>query len=136
RPTTGLRAVVAAGPQVVVAAAHAVDHRNPVAQGHSSCIANIADTVGRHLSLPAAQLEDLRTAAFLHDVGHLKLATDADHFEAPGHAEVGEKIVREANFSDTVALAVRHHNDRRDGGCAADALFADNLQLDSRMTTC
>jgi len=122
-----------AGPQVVVAAAHAVDRRNPVAQGHSSRIANIADTIGRHLSLPAAQLEDLRTAAFVHDVGHLKLATDADHFEAPGHAEEGEKIVREANFSDTVALAVRHHHDRWDGGGAPDALVADNIPLDSRI---
>ncbi len=36
-----------AGPQVVVAAAHAVDHRNPLAQGHSSRIAAIADGIGR-----------------------------------------------------------------------------------------
>ena len=122
-----------AGPQVVVAAAHAVDHRNPVAQGHSSRMANIADTIGRRLSMPAAQLEELRTAAFLHDVGHLKLATDADHFEAPGHAAEGEKIVREANFSDRVALAVRHHHDRWDGGGVAEALVADNIPLDSRI---
>jgi HD-GYP domain-containing protein (c-di-GMP phosphodiesterase class II) len=37
-----------AGPQVMVAVAHAVDHRSPKTQGHSSRVAAIADAIGRH----------------------------------------------------------------------------------------
>jgi diguanylate cyclase (GGDEF)-like protein/putative nucleotidyltransferase with HDIG domain len=103
-----------AGPQVIVAVAHAVDHRSPVAQGHSSRIAAIADAIGRHGGVSSSDLETLRSAAFLHDVGHMTLASGGDQFEAPGHAEEGEKIVAGAQFPTEVASAVRHHHDRWD----------------------
>src|SRR6266566_4688828 len=121
-----------AGPQVVVAAAHAVDHRNPLAQGHSSRIAAIADGIGRRMNIPAGQLEDLRTAAFLHDVGHMTMP-DGEPLEAPGHAEAGEKIVRAAEFSEAVAAAVRNHHERWDGAGTPDGLAGDKIPLNSRI---
>jgi diguanylate cyclase (GGDEF)-like protein/putative nucleotidyltransferase with HDIG domain len=105
----------AAGPQVMVAAAHAVDHRSPLAQGHSSRVAWIADAVGRRSGLEPNQLEDLQTAAFLHDVGHMTLPADGQNLEAPGHAEEGAKIVAGAKFPPDVVAAVRNHHDRWDG---------------------
>jgi diguanylate cyclase (GGDEF)-like protein/putative nucleotidyltransferase with HDIG domain len=132
--TENLVALLAdAGPQVVVAAAHAVDHRNPIAQGHSSRVAAIADAVGRRANLSAGEIEDLRTAAFLHDVGHMTLAADADRFEAPGHAEEGEKLVRAAQFSEAVAAAVRNHHARWDGGGSPDGLVGDKIPVASRI---
>jgi putative nucleotidyltransferase with HDIG domain len=121
-----------AGPQVVVAAAHAVDHRNPVAQGHSSRIAAIAEGIARRMNIPAGQVEDLRTAAFLHDVGHLTMP-DGGALEAPGHAEAGEKTVRAADFSDAVAAAVRNHHERWDGTGTPDGLAGDKIPLNSRI---
>jgi putative nucleotidyltransferase with HDIG domain len=121
-----------AGPQVVVAAAHAVDHRNPIAQGHSSRIAAIVDAIGRHMSIPATDLEDLRTAAFLHDVGHLAMA-DGEAFEAPGHAEAGERVVKAAQFPEEVAAAVRHHHERWDGTGTPGGLAGDSIPIGSRI---
>ena len=121
-----------AGPQVVVAAAHAVDHRNPIAQGHSSRIAAIVDAIGRHMSIPATDLEDLRTAAFLHDVGHLAMA-DGAAFEAPGHAEAGERVVKAAQFPEEVATAVRHHHERWDGTGTPGGLAGDSIPIGSRI---
>jgi len=108
-----------AGPQVMVAVAHAVDHRNPVTQGHSSRVASIAEAIGRRSGLSSNQMEDLRTAAFLHDVGHMTLAAGGQNVEAPGHAEEGEKIVAGAKFPLDVVAAVRHHHDRWDTGPGA-----------------
>jgi diguanylate cyclase (GGDEF)-like protein len=122
-----------AGPQVVVAAAHAVDHRSPLAQGHSSRVAAIADAIGRGLSMTASELEDLGTAAFLHDVGHMTLAADGDRFEAPGHAEEGERIVKAAKFSDAVAEDVRHHHEHWDGTGTPDALAGEKIPLGARV---
>jgi diguanylate cyclase (GGDEF)-like protein len=104
-----------AGPQVMVAAAHAVDHRNPLAQGHSSRMVDIANAIGRRLGMSSAGLEDLRTASFLHDVGHMTLKVGGDEFEAPGHAEEGAVVVAGARFSPAIAEAVRHHHARWDG---------------------
>ncbi len=104
-----------AGPQIMIAVAHAVDHRNPIAQGHSSRVAAIADAVGRRSSLPSELLDKLRSAAFLHDVGHMTLVSGGEAIEAPGHAEEGEKIVAGARFPAEVVAAVRHHHERWDG---------------------
>jgi diguanylate cyclase (GGDEF)-like protein/putative nucleotidyltransferase with HDIG domain len=122
-----------AGPQVMVAVAHAVDHRSPFAQGHSSRVAAIADALGRRMSLPSNQMEDLRTAAFLHDVGHMTLAADGQNLEAHGHAEEGERIVAGAKFPIAVVAAVRHHHDRWDGGGQVDGMAGDSIPVPARI---
>jgi diguanylate cyclase (GGDEF)-like protein/putative nucleotidyltransferase with HDIG domain len=121
-----------AGPQVVVAVAHAVDHRSPLTQGHSSRIAVIADALGRHSTLPVIRLDDLRTAAFLHDVGHMTL-TAGQGFEVTGHAETGEKILRRAKFPPDVLAYVRGHHERWDGAGKPDALVGEKIPLGARI---
>jgi putative nucleotidyltransferase with HDIG domain len=116
-----------AGPQVVVAAAHAVDHRSPVTQGHSSRVTAIAEAVGRRLGLSLSSLEELRMAAFLHDVGHMALGLNANDFEMPGHAEEGERVVAAARFSPSIAAAVRHHHERWDGQGTPDGKTGEGI---------
>jgi diguanylate cyclase (GGDEF)-like protein len=122
-----------AGPQVVVAAAHAVDHRNPVAQGHSSRVTSIAGAIGLRMGLAPSKLEELRMAAFLHDVGHMTLGVDANSFEVPGHAEEGERIVAGAKFSPEIASAVRHHHERWDGQGKPDGMAGEDIPLAARI---
>lgn len=122
-----------AGPQVVVAAAHAVDHRNPMTQGHSSRVTSIAEAVGQRVGLPPGKLEELRMAAFLHDVGHMTLGGDAQSFEMPGHAEEGERIVAAAKFSPEIASVVRHHHERWDGQGTPDGAAGEQIPLAARI---
>jgi diguanylate cyclase (GGDEF)-like protein/putative nucleotidyltransferase with HDIG domain len=122
-----------AGPQVMIAVAHAVDHRSPVTQGHSSRVASIAEAIGRRSGLSSDQTEDLRTAAFLHDVGHMTLPSGGQTAEAPGHAEEGEKIVAGAKFPLAVVAAVRHHHDRWDAGGKADGLMGSDIPMLARI---
>jgi diguanylate cyclase (GGDEF)-like protein/putative nucleotidyltransferase with HDIG domain len=122
-----------AGPQVMIAVAHAVDHRSPVTQGHSSRVASIAEAIGRRSGLSSDQTEDLRTAAFLHDVGHMTLSAGGQTAEAPGHAEEGEKIVAGAKFPVAVIAAVRHHHDRWDAGGKADGLMGSDIPMLARI---
>jgi diguanylate cyclase (GGDEF)-like protein len=124
--------VAAAGSQVIVAVAHAVDHRNPVAQGHSSRVFAVADAIGRRAGISLASLEALRDAAFMHDVGHMTLPSGGDEFEAPGHCEEGERLVAGANFPAVVADAVRHHHDRWDAAGEALPVLARILALTER----
>jgi putative nucleotidyltransferase with HDIG domain len=117
----------------MVAAAHAVDHRNPLAQGHSSRVAWIAEAIGRRAGLQPNQLEDLQTAAFLHDVGHMTLAADGNTLEAPGHAADGAKIVEGATFPPDVVAAVRNHHDRWDGVDQAAGVVGDQIPILARI---
>jgi diguanylate cyclase (GGDEF)-like protein/putative nucleotidyltransferase with HDIG domain len=122
-----------AGPQVVVAAAHAVDHRSPGAQGHSSRVAAIAESIGRTLGLSGEEREDLRNAAFLHDIGHMTLGAVALELEVPGHAEAGETIVAGARFPAPVAAAVRHHHERWDGQGKPDGMAGEAIPRAARI---
>ena len=115
-----------AGPQVVVAAAHAVDHRAAAAQGHSSRVAAIAEAIARAAGLPGSDLEDLRTAAYLHDVGHMVMS-DAQDLEVPGHSEEGEKIVAGSHFPLVISAAVRHHHERWDGQGKPDGTAGEEI---------
>jgi diguanylate cyclase (GGDEF)-like protein/putative nucleotidyltransferase with HDIG domain len=117
-----------AGPQVVVAAAHAVDHRSPMTQGHSSRVAAISESLARVMGVTGPELENLRNAAFLHDIGHMTLAVDGQEPEMPGHAEEGEKIVVGAKFSEAVSAAVRQHHERWDGQGKPDALAGEDAR--------
>jgi diguanylate cyclase (GGDEF)-like protein/putative nucleotidyltransferase with HDIG domain len=121
-----------AGPQVMVAAAHAVDHRSPVTQGHSSRVVAIADAIGRRVGISYGDLEALRAAAFLHDVGHMTLAAGGDAFEAPGHCEEGERIVAGAQFPEAVVGAVRQHHTRWDADGEKAPLMARILAVSER----
>ncbi|HSP10769.1 MAG TPA: diguanylate cyclase [Candidatus Dormibacteraeota bacterium] len=116
-----------AGPQVMVAVAHAVDHRNPVAQGHSSRMATIAEAIGRRLGMSPDGLENLRASSFLHDVGHMGLKVGSEDFEAPGHAEQGAVIVGGAHFAPGIAEAVRHHHARWDGTGNSEWLAGETI---------
>ncbi len=125
--------LVAAGAQVVVAVAHAVDNRTAIPRGHSSRVAAIADAISKHSSFPPNQLENLRTAAFLHDVGHVRLDVDSQGFELPGHAEEGERIVATAKFPAEVAASVRHHHERWDGDGKPDGLAGEKIPIGARI---
>jgi diguanylate cyclase (GGDEF)-like protein len=126
------RMMADAGPQMVGAVAHAVDHRSPLTQGHSSRVVNIADAIGRRSSLPANRLEDLRTASFLHDVGHMTLSAGQE-FEVPGHAEAGEKMVHRAKFPAEVMAYIRSHHERWDGAGKPDGLAGEKIPLGARI---
>jgi len=118
-----------AGPQIMVAVAHAVDHRNPITQGHSSRVVAIAGAIGRRAGVSSSDLEALRIAAYLHDVGHMTLPSGGEAFEAPGHPEEGERIVSGAQFAPEIVAAVRHHHERWDGVGGADGAPAGTVEM-------
>jgi diguanylate cyclase (GGDEF)-like protein/putative nucleotidyltransferase with HDIG domain len=117
-----------AGPQIMVAVAHAVDHRSPITQGHSSRIVAIAGAIGRRAGVSSSDLESLRIAAYLHDVGHMTLPTGGEGFESPGHPEEGERIASGAQFAPEIVAAVRHHHERWDGVAGADGAAGGTIE--------
>ncbi len=122
-----------AGPQIMVAVAHAVDHRNPVAQGHSSRVVSVADAIARRAAFSSSGLETLRMAAYLHDVGHLMLPAGGEQFEAPGHPAEGGRIASAAQFPMDVVLSVTHHHDRWDGAGNSEGMARETIPLMARI---
>jgi len=103
----------------------ALDSRDIINGGHSARVAALACDVGSTLGLSTKQLQELRIAAMLHDVGKIGISesilgkpgrlTDQEFFLVRQHPEIGAKIVMGVESLRPVADAIRQHHERFDG---------------------
>src|SRR5260370_37958967 len=100
--------------------ADVVDLKSPYFHGHSSGVALLAEEAGRHMGRPDAELDALRLAGLLHDLGRVGVPTNL--WEKPGPLSMGEWervrlhpyhteriLVRSAVLSPLARLATLHH---------------------------
>jgi HD-GYP domain-containing protein (c-di-GMP phosphodiesterase class II) len=122
-----------------------VEQRLPDYGAHSERVADYAIAVGRTMGLPADQIEDLRTAGLLHDVGMLTvpetILNTPRRLEPEElallrtHPEHGAELTRTANFGPGVQAAIRSHHERVDGTGYPDGLAGDAIPVASRILT-
>ena len=99
--------------------------------------------MAERLGLTAAQCEDVRVAAALHDVG--KLAIPDSILDKPGpldadewafmrrHTLIGERILESTPGLAGVAALVRASHERPDGGGYPDRLAGDAIPFGARI---
>jgi putative nucleotidyltransferase with HDIG domain len=120
-----------------------VEQRLPEYRAHSERVAEYAVAVGTAMDMPADEIEDLRTAGLLHDVGMLSVPEaiistprrlEPDELEAlRGHPEYGAELTRAANFGPRVQDAIRSHHERVDGTGYPDGLKDGDIPIASRI---
>ncbi|MDX6728892.1 MAG: hypothetical protein QOK49_3697 [Baekduia sp.] len=136
---------VSAGSQSRDVLLRALAERNPELGEHLSTVADLAVAVARRLGLGTAQVEQVRHAADLHDVG--KVAIPDAILDKPGplddeewafmrrHTIIGERIVAAAPALEPVAALVRASHERYDGRGYPDGLAGDDVPLGARIVS-
>jgi diguanylate cyclase (GGDEF)-like protein len=124
------------------ALALAVDAKDPETEGHSQTVANLCALIAAELGLDPDRLGSIRLAGLLHDVGKIGIPdailhktaelTAAEYEQMKTHVVLGESIVLAADMPE-VALWVRHHHERVDGGGYPDGLAGSAIPLESRI---
>jgi putative two-component system response regulator len=111
-------------------------------KGHSQEVAEIALVIGQQLGLSSEEMENLRWAALLHDVG--KIAVDPNILNKPSeltsseyrhimtHAVVGPSLVRPF-VNDQVVEIISHHHDHYDGSGLDQSTCGENIPLGARI---
>jgi HD-GYP domain-containing protein (c-di-GMP phosphodiesterase class II) len=111
--------------RVVRALSGAVEAKDLYTEGHLQRVSGFAVAVGRRLGLSEAELERLRIASALHDVG--KIGIPEHVLNKPGpldpverevverHPEIGARILESVEDMAQVAPLVLHHQERWDG---------------------
>ena len=117
-----------------------IDLRDPYTHGHSQRVAALAERLARRLKLQYSQVELIRDAARVHDIG--KIGTndlvllksgplDADEqSEMRRHVEIGHRLLRRLpEFWEGAELVLAHH-ERHDGKGYPRGLQGDELPLE------
>ena len=106
--------------------ANIVDERDPSTYRHSLRVAGYVDELARALKLPFSEIDRLRWAGRLHDLG--KVAVDASLLRKPGrldraewaamrrHPRLSARLLQRFEFVSAQAHAVELHHERMDGG--------------------
>jgi diguanylate cyclase (GGDEF)-like protein/putative nucleotidyltransferase with HDIG domain len=129
--------------RTIEALALAIDAKDETTQEHLQRVQVYAVEIGRDLGMSGEELDALRAAALLHDIG--KLAVPEHIISKPGkltpeefermkiHPVVGAQILERVRFPYPVAPIVRSHHERWDGSGYPDKLKGEEIPLGARI---
>jgi putative nucleotidyltransferase with HDIG domain len=123
----------------------AIEARDPYTSGHSLRVSEYARSMARDLGLSAKQVDQIESAALLHDVGKIyeefapllrkegKLTPDERMLMQRHPARSAELAATIAEFRGPVELAIRHHHENYDGTGYPEGLSGDGIPLAARI---
>ena len=109
----------------VLAMSRMVESRDPYTAGHERRVGELATAIGAEMGMAGTQLDALRLAGTIHDIG--KIAVPAEILSKPGrlsaiefsliqaHPTTGFEILADVDFGSPVAEMVLQHHERLDG---------------------
>lgn len=133
------------GQELLQVMVKAIEARDPYTSGHSVRVSEMSRAVAVELGLPARAIEEVETAALLHDVGkiHEEFApllrkegrlTDEETALMQTHsAKSAELVGIISKFHGFIQESVRHHHERWDGQGYPDGLSTTAIPLGARI---
>ncbi len=119
-----------------------LETRDPYTHGHSRRVARHAEQVARAMGLPRDDVEKVRAAALVHDIGKINVPrsiltkpdrlSDAEFGLVKRHAAEGAAMVADLDDPQLTAI-VRHHHERMDGTGYPDGLAGADIPLGARV---
>jgi putative nucleotidyltransferase with HDIG domain len=111
---------------------------------HSHAVLELAVRVAEHMGLDEAQMQQVRQAALLHDIGKIAIPdailnkpgalTDDEWVVMRSHPILGEQIAVATSGLEPLAPVIRAEHERWDGAGYPDGLAGEQIPLASRIT--
>jgi diguanylate cyclase (GGDEF)-like protein/putative nucleotidyltransferase with HDIG domain len=127
----------------VEALAVALLERDRYTGEHSESVVEMAGEVAAALGLAPEQVEDVRSAALLHDIGKVGIPdailnkpgplTTEERAVMAEHPVIGERILKSIGGFAPVAAIVRHEHESFDGSGYPDGISGDDIPIGSRI---
>ncbi|MEW6366781.1 MAG: HD domain-containing phosphohydrolase [Acidobacteriota bacterium] len=127
----------------MLALASAIEKRDPYTAGHQSRVAAIAAAIATEMGLAEKEVDGIRIAGVLHDVG--KICVPAEILCKPGrltdvefnliklHTEAGRDILANVEFWYPIAEIAYAHHERMDGSGYPRRLAGETIILPARI---
>lgn len=129
--------------QNVINLTRVIEAKDKYTAGHSMRVAEYAEKVARKLRLSEFEIELLKNAAYLHDIGKIK--TDLSILKKPKklrldewdqikeHPTIGFEIISDMAIPKSVGLAILYHHEKYDGSGYPGKLEKDKIPLFARI---
>ena len=122
--------------------ARAVDSRDAFSGSHSDRVATLSAQIAEQLGLPNDEIDLIKLAASLHDIGKLAIPeeilrkphalTDAERLVLERHPQIGHRMLESLGV-DPIADWVLHHHERWDGDGYPSGLRGTEIPLGARI---
>jgi PAS domain S-box-containing protein len=120
-----------------------IELRDPYTAGHQRRVAQLACAITEEMGLSEEQIEGIRMAALIHDMG--KITVPAEILSKPGqlsdieyglikmHPKIGYDVLKEMDFPWPLAQIVLQHHERLDGSGYPQGLSGEKIMLEARI---
>ncbi len=125
------------------ALAAAVEKKDPYTGGHIMRVVEYSLAIAKHLSDPLPDVDHLRLAAVLHDIGKIGVKdsvllkqgklTPEEMAHMKEHPVVGDDIIGHIDQMHKVRRAMRAHHEKWDGSGYPDGLRGEQIPLHARI---
>ena len=122
---------------------NALEAKDEYTKGHSMRVSRWAVLIGRELQLDERMLQQVQTAALLHDIGKIGMnleminkrekLTSAEYEYFKLHPTLGKNILEPVSFLRPMLPMVQHHHERMDGGGYPHGLAGEAIPLGARI---
>ena len=123
--------------------AEVVDLRDPFVLGHSQQVTSYAVLMAKNLGLNGDQVELIRKAGLLHDIGKLGIPerillkptklTAEEYNIIKEHVVLGAEILQATQSLHNLIPIIRHHHERYDGKGYPDGLTGEEIPVEARI---
>lgn len=118
-----------------------VEAKDPYTSGHANRVCDYAVDLAKAIELPFTSIENIRTAAILHDIGKIGIndnilnkatkLTAEEYQEIMRHPSIGADIICKVDFLKDITVIVKHHHERYDGNGYPDGLSQDEIPIEA-----
>ncbi|MCB9418814.1 MAG: diguanylate cyclase [Ardenticatenaceae bacterium] len=129
--------------ELLLTLARSLDLRDPHVMEHSKHVSRYAVCIAQEMGLPEEQIETIRKAGLLHDIGKLGVREEilfkpgrltAEEFElVKEHVIIGAELVSGCHSLEPLAPFVLHHHEWYDGQGYPHGLAGDEIPLEARI---
>lgn len=124
-------------------ATNALEFKDAYTSGHSERVTEYAVALAQELNLPYDEIELIRQAAILHDIGKIGISetiltkkgrlTDEEFATIKLHPSIGDSIVEPMAIPPQVRAGIRNHHEKWDGRGYPDGLAGEQIPLTARI---
>jgi len=122
---------------------NALEAKDPYMRGHSARVADLSASIAGQMELPEEEVELVRHAGRLHDIGKIGTREAVMNKQGPltpeefehikQHVIIGSQILSPLTHLGNIVVAVRSHHERWDGTGYPDGLRGEEIPLGGRI---